>query len=523
MKSLKRTGLAAIALAGIVGLLATGCSSSAEPSGHALESLTVAIPQEASNFDPVISTEVPATEPMRNVFETLITQDGKGNPAPMLAESYKQAEDNMSISFTLRQGVKFHDGSTMTADDVVASMSRWLQYSSAATSAFKGATMEKVSDSEVVMKLATANSAATLVLSYGESSIPYITKAAIAQAAAGQPVTQYVGTGPFEFVAWNKGQNLELKRFADYTPAKGKADGLAGDRTATFDKLVYEFTPDPSTQIAGLQSGKYDVAQTVPYDNYDQLAADSSLTLELTEKTALPNLYFNKKEGFFVNVKAREALAVGLDREAMLKAGYANEKFYKLSNGCMMPPVSEAQWPCDKSNAPGKPDAAKAKKLLSEAGYNGETIRIITSRDAGRAYQVSTVLQQQLKELGVDAKLETFDYATLNSKRAEPGSWELIVINNIVKVEPLQLFYVPPKNPGWTDGDLLAPIIAAYQSAPSPEARQKVYTNEMQKWYSSYIPIVNLGSASDLYATKSSITGITAQGSTLILWKATAK
>jgi len=519
---MKRTRVIALAVTAALAVAVSGCGGGGSSPGS-LEELTVAYPQEPSNLDPVVSTEVPATEPMRNVFETLITQNEKGEPTPMLAESFEQSKDNKEVTFKLRDGVKFHDGSVMDADDVVASMQRWLENSSAAQYSFKDATFEKKSDTEVVLQLKTPNSAASLVLSYGESSIPLITTKENAEAASSTPMKDNIGTGPFTFDAWNKGENLKLERFDDYTPAEGEADGLAGDRTAGFSKLTYEFTPDPSTQIAGLQSGKYDVAETVPYDNYEQLSADSNLVLDQTDKVSLPNLYFNKKEGLFADVDARKALSVGLDREAILKSAYSDKKFYEVANGCMMPQALANQWPCADSNRPQTVDTDEAKKLLKKAGYDGESVRIITSRDSGRAYQASTVLQQQLKALGMDAKLENYDYATLNSKRDESSSWELIVINNIAKVEPLQQFYIPEDNPGWTDPKPLESIINDYQSADSVEDQQNVYSGEMQEWFESYIPVVNIGSAAEIYATSKDVQGITAQGGSLVLWKATAK
>lgn len=519
---MKWNRLAAVAGVCAVTMAVSACGGSGETSGS-LDELTVAYPQEASNFDPVISTEVPATELIRNVFETLLTQNDKGEPTPMLAESFTQSTDNRTLTFVLRQGVKFHDGSIMGADDVVASMNRWLEHSAAAQYSFKGATFEKTSDNEVTMKLKTPNSAAALVLAYGESSIPLITTAENAEAAGSAPMTENIGTGPFTFTAWNKGQNLQLSRFDDYTPAKGEPSGLAGDRTANFEKLTYEFTPDPSTEVAGLQSGKYDVAEVLPYDNFDQLEADSNLSLDLTDKVSMPNLYFNKKEGLFADVKAREAVAVGLDREAILKSAYSDAKFYESANGCMMPSALSNQWPCAEGEQPGPADTARAEELLGEAGYDGDKVRIITSRDAGRAYQASTVLQQQLKGLGIDAELENFDYATLNSKRTEPDAWELIVINNIAKIEPLQQFYIPEDNPGWTEQKELEPIVDDYQSAETVDDQQKVYAEQMQEWFTSYIPVVNLGSAADLYAVRDGIEGVQAFGGSLILWSATAR
>lgn len=520
---MKRKAVLALAVTAAVVAAIAGCEGGNGASSEALEELTVAYPQEASNLDPVITTEVVATEPMRNVFETLITQNEKGEPTPLLAESFEQSKDNKEVTFVLREGVKFHDGSVMDADDVVASMRRWLENSSAAQYSFKDATFEKTSDTEVVLKLKTPNSAASLVLSYGESSIPLITTKENAESAGSKPMKDNIGTGPFIFKTWNKGQDLQFEKFDDYTPSEGEADGLAGDRTAEFSKLTYEFTPDPSTQIAGLQSGKYDVAETVPYDNYEQLAADSNLVLDQTDKVSLPNLYFNKKEGLFTDVEARKALAVGLDREAILKSAYSDKKFYEAANGCMMPQALKNQWPCADSNRPEPANTDRAKKLLKKANYNGEPVRIITSKDSGRAYQASTVLQQQLKALGMDAKLENFDYATLNSKRDEPGAWELIVINNIAKIEPLQQFYIPSDNPGWTDPKPLEPVIDKYQSAETVKEQRQGYSGDMQKWFSSYIPVVNIGSAAEIYATSKDVQGITALGGSLVLWKAEAK
>lgn len=497
-------------------MITSGCA--ADVGSEDEKRLRVAVSTEPATFDPIISTNVPASEPIRNVFETLVTIDSKNRVKPMLASSYARSADRRQVTFTLRKGVPFHDGRTMRAADVVASMNRWLKFSSAGTFHFPSAKFVKLDEYTVALKTKSPSSTDMLDLAYGSSNLPAIMPADIANRAGAEPVTRYIGTGPFKLRAWEKGQQIVFDRFDQYSARSEPPDGMAGDRSTRLDGLNYVFVPDASTSTLGVESGEYHVAKDLPYDNMDWLQS-RGLDVGITPRTNLPNLYFNKKQGPFAKREARRAVAVGVDRKAIMAAAFTDKRFYGTTTDFMASSLDNL-WDSDVGRKEyAEPDVPAAKRLLKRSGYRGQTVTILTSRDSRPTYYASVVLQSQLKKLGVNSRLSTYDYATMTQRRDDPTAWNLIVVMNFTKLEPTQMTFFRGDFPGWTKDARLDKVMARFRSAPSVSAAQPIY-GDLQRWFVDYVPVVKLGEASDVYASSPDVTGVRALDSTLVLWSA---
>lgn len=268
------------------------------------------------------------------IFEPLVTVNSNLQPEPMLAEDYELSDDGKVITFNLREGVMFHNGKEMTSEDVVASMKRWQEFSSRAKTAFGNDEFKADGDYTVLLEMEKPNRTALAVLS-STTQFPAIMPKEVIDSAEEDGVTEYVGTGPFEFNEWKQDQYIKLANYEDYTPSDKPSEGSSGKREALVDELYFMIVTDSSTRITGMQSGEYDIGSVIPFDDFDQIENDDKLKSYMGPE-GFNLLVFNKKTGPFSNVKVRQAVAAGLDHDAILNASLSDEQFYNLNPGLMM-------------------------------------------------------------------------------------------------------------------------------------------------------------------------------------------
>ena len=371
-------------------------------------------------------------------------------PQPMLAESIETSADGKTITFHLRQGVLFHNGKEMTSEDVVASMERWRGISSRAKAAFSNAKFEADDKYTIRMELEKPNRTALAILA-SSTQLPAIMPKEVVEDADVDGVEEYIGTGPFTFTEWKQDQYIKLSKFKDYQSSSAPSDGKAGKREALVDDLYFMIVTDASTRIAGLQSGSYDIASEIAFDSFAQLEADPNLKT-YTGPRGFNILVFNKTEGPFANVKIRQAVAAALDMDAILKASHSEEQFYELNPGLMS--VDQSDWYTDAGHESyNQKDPEKAKKLLEEAGYNGEPVTFISSRDYVDFYNASVVIKEQLEKIGMNVNLELYDWATIIDKQRKPAEYDAFITGFGLNTDPTQFLFLHSKNEwaGWTN------------------------------------------------------------------------
>ncbi|WP_246011295.1 ABC transporter substrate-binding protein [Brevibacillus nitrificans] len=465
--------------------------------------LRIAYQAQPPTLDPHVTTSQASATIGRSIFETLVTVDSNYRIQPMLADSWEQSEDGKTLVFHLRKGVRFHNGKEMTADDVVASMNRWIQISSAGKDHFKGAAFEAKDAQTAILHLQQPTSTALPIMAYGGGNYPAIMPKELIDGADPKGVKEYVGTGPFQFKEWQQDQEIHLTKFADYQARSEAADGLAGKREALVDDLRFIFTPDSSTQVAGLLSGEYDVAADVSYDSVQQLETNSDIQVNVAP-TGMLNLFFNKKKGLFTDVKARQAIGAGMDVESILIAAYTDEKYYQ-KNANMMMYYQVGQWASENGKELyNQNNPEKAKQLLKEAGYQGQEIKIVTSRDYEDMYNGAVALQQQMEKLGIKTKLEVYDWPTFTELRNDENKFDILVITNTPKPEPSSLAFMRKDFPGWTDSPELDKLLSEFRGAPNLEKAMDVY-GKMQTWFYEYVPVVKVGDGNSISSSKKSV------------------
>jgi peptide/nickel transport system substrate-binding protein len=467
--------------------------------------LKVAYAAQPASLDPHMSFVVATTDIIWHVFETLLVLDSDGNIQPMLAESYEQSADGKTVTFKLRKGVMFHNGREMAADDVVASMNRWKTASVNGKNYFSKATSEAKDKYTVVLTLPEPLSIALITLANVSSGFPAIMPKEIAEGAGAKGINEYVGTGPFKFNEWKQDQYISLSRFEGYQSRQEKANGLAGKKEALLEKITFVFTPDPQTLLSGLQSAEFDVGQNVLYDNAKQVESDSNIKIFSYTAAQLP-ISFNKKKGLFSNVKARQAVAAALDMDAILKGAFSNEAYYK-KNGTLMLYNQLGTW----NSGSGKENynvknLEKAKQLLNEAGYHGEEVTIIVDRAYQEHYTAAVIVQEQLKKLGMNVKLNVFDWSSLLDRTRDENAYDIYLYGFLPTVSPLTLPYLNKEYPGWTNSPQLEGLLEKMKNQPSLVKTRDLY-DDLQKWYWEYVPVVKVGDYDALVGVRNTVKG----------------
>lgn len=437
-----------------------------------------------------------------HVYEPLFAMNAEFEPTPVLAESYEVSEDGMVYTIKLRQGVKFHNGEEMTADDVVASMNRWLEVSAKANTLLNGSAFEKVDDYTVNLNVNQASSDILMILA-SPIQAAAIYPAEVAESATAEGIDEYIGTGPYKVAEWKQDQYVKLEANEDYQPSEGEASGLAGEKQAATPTIYYDVVTDASTRIAGVQSGEYDIAEEIPLDNYEELSGDESLTLNVDRGGTL-NLFLDTTEGVMANQSLREAILAALNCEDIMLAAYGNADLYEINAGWSDP--TDAQWGTDAgSEYYNQNDPDKAKELLEEAGYNNEKLVLVTTQDYPEMYNATLVVQEQLKAVGINAEVETYDFSTFMEHRADPNQFDMFITSNSYNMLPIQLSVL---DSGWAG--LNAPEVAegvqAIRSAASEEDAAAAWA-DLQTFLYEYGAATVLGHYTGVSAMSNNVTG----------------
>jgi peptide/nickel transport system substrate-binding protein len=485
-----------------VALSCLGMSSAAlaqAPRNHA----TLAMVGEPQTLDPMASTSDLVTTIMQHVYETLFTFDLKGNVVPMLATTLpKVSADGKVYTITLRQGVMLHNGRELNADDVVASVDRWLKQSP------RGKSVARVLEN---MKTVGAHGVElTLKEPYAPlTSLLAMTGTIMAKDSIAQPLVNYVGTGPYRFVERKPDQFVLLTRFDKYSSRTEPASGRAGKKVALIEQLRFVPVPSASTRVEGALAGQYDFADQLPLESLDRLEkAKGKVEPLIMPSFGFPYLVLNTKEGVSANQGVRQAMQIAMGPGEMLAAGFGDIRFFAVEANHFpkgSPYFSEAG-----AASYNQRNANAAKAAAEKAGYKGEAVRILVSRQYDFHYNMAVLMAEQFKRAGFKAELNVVDWATLIQRRNDSKLWDLYVTHSGLLPEPM---LSPPQlgegAPGWWSTPAKDASLAAFNREANPARRAALWGKVQQVVYDE-VPYINVGKFSSLSAKSPALQGYVA-------------
>ncbi|GAA2183415.1 ABC transporter substrate-binding protein [Brooklawnia cerclae] len=509
-------------------LLFAGCSNSGTDSGDSqsdnadvIYSDTLEYPLSATipSLDPHISTSGAAAMVGHEIWETLVAFDANYQIQPELASSWEFSDDARTLTFTIREGVKFHDGSTLTPEDVTASLNRWKSKAARVSGVLGDAEFEVAGDNAVSI---TTPEPHTDLLAQLANTLQFsaIMPARVINEAGADGVTEFIGTGPYSFVSYETDQQVELTRFDDYQPVDSAASGLSGAKSAPTQNLVFTIVTDSSTRLASYLSGDSNFVDLTA-DTVTQVTALDDTTV--SKQLAFENvIVFNKRSEVFRDVRVRQAVAKAIDPDAYLLAVVGDSELYRLNPGYLFEENSLWWSDAGSDGIYGAQDLDGARQLLAEAGYDSNTsVRTLTSHDYGGGYYSSAViLQSQLAQVGINLELDVSDYATLLTKRADETAWDLYTGPFVVPSTLTQALYLGATY-GWPDDAELTELLSNASAAQTDEETREA-ASAIQEHVWETLPVIKVGDQYSYQAVRNTVSDFSVFDGVPVLWNVKA-
>jgi peptide/nickel transport system substrate-binding protein len=439
----------------------------------------------------------------QHIFETLYTWGDGWRIRPLLAASDPEiSADGRIYTIPLREGVRFHNGSVMTSADVLASLNRWV------TVAQRG------KQTKEYIEAVTAPDQKTIRISLIKPFAPLLsflslqTSAAIVTPSGNQahPMKEFIGTGPFQFVERVPDRYVQLRRFEQYSAREESSENYGGRRVAYVDELRFVPVPDASTRLQGAIAGQFDYVDALPVENAPQLMGSKAEAVIL-KSFGWPFFFLNAKEGPLKDAALRRAVLAALSFEDMLAAAFGSKEFYAV-DAAWYPAGFAMHSTAGAENYTKAGDSERAKQMARDAGYKGQPIRIMTSRQFDFHFKMAQVAVEYLRAAGFTSDLIVIDWASLLTRRNDPTQYEIFITHGPILPEPTLFSFMTPTAPGWWATPRRDTVIGAFNSEPDPTKRAKLWGDVQLALYEE-VPVMRIGNFNMLAARAQRLQGLT--------------
>ena len=440
-------------------------------------------------------TTASITETLTNhLYEGLYTLDDDNKPTPMLAESMPAiSKDELTYTFKLRRGIKFHNGKEMTSDDVVASLLRWSKQSIYGKDLFGYVADFKAVDKYTVeMKLKEKVAIVLINLAVTNNFGAIYPKEIAEKFPPQEKVTEFIGTGPYKLAEWKPDRYIRMVRFDDYKPRSEKRTGYGGAKIAYVDQIDWIPVPDVATRVAQMETGELELADDLNADAFDRLKQSANARPIVSKMYYWLVAVLNKKEGLMTSQKLRQAWQAALDIEPIMKTVAAGRaEFYRMDYNLIHQEL--AAWHVTMTGLPwNEHNPAKAKKLLQEAGYKGEPIRFMTTQEYKWMYDFALVTKQQLEDAGMTIDLQVVDWATLVKRRNNSKEYDAFTTGIGPQYDPTNSNVLSCSWPGWTCDEEIQSIKATMIKETDQKKRFALW-EQMHKAFYEKVPVIRYG------------------------------
>lgn len=487
-------------LAGAAALAAATDTQAQAPSRAA----EIAVIGEPGVLDPMLTLADLVNGIGQHYFETLFSTDPQFNIAPVLAAALPEVTpDGKLYTIRLRTGVPFHDGTIMTADDVVASLQRWLRLSPRAKAAAPYVTQIEAPDAATVrIRLSQPYSPLLILMSIFNGAAAIMPRRLTESL---QPIREYVGTGPYRFIEHVPDRYLRVGRFDRYASPPGTPNGFVGKREARIEELRFVPVPNPTTRADGLIAGQYAFSDALTTESYLRVKGRPGVQAGTMITPSWALIAMNTKGGIAADQRIRQAVLAAVSPPDMMAAAFGPPELWTLT-GSIYPKGTELHI----ADTPGynTPDPARAGRLLKEAGYRGQPFRIFTTTQYDYMFKIAQVASANLEEAGFKVDMQVLDWATLLQRRNDPAQWEMFVTSGPILPDPTLFSPFNPNYAGWWDTPAKRQALEAYVTAPDNTARLAAWRT-LHALYYSEVPGIMIGHFALLYGISNKLQGFT--------------
>ncbi|MBO0763194.1 MAG: ABC transporter substrate-binding protein [Hyphomicrobiaceae bacterium] len=439
-------------------VLTAAAAAGLSGSGHAQTTLRAVMHSDLKILDPIWTTAYIVRNHGYMIYDTLFATDANGEIKPQMVGTYEVSPDKLVHTFTLRDGLLWHDGTPVRAEDCVASIKRW---------AAKDATGQKLmsfvsgfeikDDKTFVIRLKEPTGLVLLGLGKPSSAVPFMMPKRVAETDPNTQISDFTGSGPFIFKKdeWKPGDKTVYVKFDKYKPRSEPASGLAGGKVVKVDRVEWRAISDQQQAVNALLAGEIDFIEAPSHDLLPLVLSDPNIkafdwNAAGNQFTFRPN-WLHKP---FDNPKVREALFYAFNQEDFVKAVVGDPKYYK---------VCKSYFPCGTPFANEKPmegllgsNFKKAQELLKEAGYDGTPIVLMHSTDLQVLTNLAPVAKSLMEKAGFKVDMQSMDWQTLVARRAKKdppgaGGWHAFLTS-------------------WVAADISNPIFTAFMNSACDKA-----------------------------------------------------
>jgi len=451
----RRPALLAVAVLALAALVTSG-----PPAADAQTTLRVVMHSDLKILDPIWTTAYIVRNHGYMIYDTLFAMDARGEIKPQMVDRYEVSGDKLTYTMTLRDGLVWHDGKPVTAEDCVASIKRWGAKDSMGQKLMtfvKDIAPVNAKTFRIVLKEPTGLVLAAL--GKPSSNVPFMMPKRVADTDPNTQISDFTGSGPFVFKRdeWKPGDKTVYVRFDKYKPRNEPPSGLAGGKVAKVDRVEWRAIADHQTAINALLAGELDYIESPPHDLYPVLKGDANI--KLVNLNPLGNQYtfrYNTLHKPFDNPKVRQAVMWAFNQEDFLKAVIGDKEYYK---------VCQSLFPCgtpleSRKGLDGglliESNVAKARALLKEAGYDGTPIVLMHSTDLAVLANLAPVAKSLMEKAGFKVEMQSMDWQTLVSRRSKKdpptaGGWHAFLTS-------------------WVSADILNPVMAGFLNSACDKA-----------------------------------------------------
>ena len=485
--------------------------------------LRVRLVADIRSTDPGVNRDANTDAVVLHMVEGLVGIRENTAIGPMLAEKIATSSDGKTYDFKLREGIIFHNGEPLTAEDVVWTWKRYLNPSSQwrCLSEFDGRGVATIIGVEAIDKR-------TVSFKLDKPNALFLTQMARPDCGASGIYhrssigtdgkwKEPVGTGPFRFAEWRRGQYIELQKFEGYRSRPGLMDGLIGAKKAEVDRVRFMVIPDSAAAKAALLSNSLELVPDIAVSELGDLNGQSAVKIEKVTTAALSGLLLQTRDPLLKDVRIRQAIALGIDSQTIVR-GITNA-LAKVNNSAV-PETSPFYSAIQKTGF--QTDVVKAKKLLQEAGYNGQVIKLTTNKRYHSMFDMALLTQSLAAKVGINIELEVLDWAT-QLDRYSKGDYQIMAFGYSARLDPSLAFemFTGPKDmqprKTWDNPEAIRLVEVSMQTSDL-KRRQELF-NALHKQLLEDVPMIALYNAIQINAISSRLNGFHGwSGETPRLW-----
>ena len=477
--------------------------------------------------DPIITTAFMSRNHGYMIYDTLFGVDEKMQPQPQMVEKYDVSGDKLTYTFTLRDGLKFHDGAPVTTTDVIASLQRWGKNDAMGQKLIAYTKEMKEVDAKTFQIILKEPYGLVIdSLAKPSSNVPFIMPKKMADTPANQNVPDEIGSGPYRMVKaeFQPGVKVVYEKNPDYKPRSEPPSYMAGGKVGKVDRVEWITMSDAQTAMNALIKGEVDIWEQPSFDLLPALKKEKDIEIRNLQPLGMNYmLRMNWLQPPLDNVKVRQAILHAVNQEDYLAAQVGDPDYYKVC-----PAMFGCATPLNTAEGAPKPSIETAKKLLKESGYKGEKIVIMAPTDLGSIAQLPLVSGPVLRSIGMNVDVQSMDWQTLVGRRAkmdpvDQGGWHIFhtawgtadMMNPIANAGVKGLgkeggFF------GWTEDPVIEKLRDDYARETDPE-KQKQIAAAVQKRAYEMVLYVPLGEYFQPSAVRKNVKG-TLPSPAVVLW-----